>query len=175
MLKRNYFFGAILVLFISGTAVSISGCIEQKENLQTPTIPNVIVIVDSYNPPAYKGGSTLVTLAIGGNNVTKGTEISLNYKTQIWRSDGSWEENPESVHLTPEQKPLVFQRTIKAMEQPENLYSNLTVSVDKNAVDGEYYVTVSGRGKGVTLESAVLSFKIGKGGKLPLPEKSVGL
>ncbi len=136
-------------------------------------IPNIIIGVDSYNPPAYKGSSTLVTLAIGGNNVTKGIEISLNYKTQIWLANGSWEENPESVHLTPQQKPLVFQRTIKAMDQPERLYSNLTVNVDKKAVDGDYYVTVSGKGKGVTLESAIMYFKIGKGGKFPLPDKSV--
>lgn len=136
-------------------------------------IPNIIIGVDSYNPPAYKGSSTLITLAIGGNNVTKGTEISLNYKTQIWLANGSWEENPKSVHLTPQQKPLVFQRTIKAMDQPERLYSNLTVIVDKKAVDGGYYVTVSGKGKGVTLESAIMYFKIGKGGKFPLPDKSV--
>ncbi|HEY9205387.1 MAG TPA: PLD nuclease N-terminal domain-containing protein [Candidatus Methanoperedens sp.] len=145
----------------------------QKENLQTPAFPNVIIIVDSYNPPAYKGSSTLVTLAISGNEVMEGTEISLDYKTQIWRFDGSWEENPETVHLTPEQKPLVFQRMIKSLEQPEGLYSNLTVSVDKDAVDGEYYVTISGKGKGLNVESAVLSFRIGKGGKFPLPDKSV--
>ncbi len=164
---------SVYILILLGVTLSLSGCIGGEERIQTLTIPNVIIVVDSYNPPAYKGSSTLVALAIGGNNVTKGTEISLNYKTQIWHTDGSWEENPESVHLNPEQKPLVFQRTIKAVEQPENLYSNLTINVDKKAVDGEYYITVDGKGKGLAFGSAVLSFKIGKGGKLPLPEKSV--
>lgn len=165
---------SLIVLILFGVALSLlSGCIGTEEKIQTPAIPNIIVIVDSYNPAAYKGSSTLVTLAISGNNVKKGTEISLNYKTRIWLANGSWEENPETVHLIAEQKPLVFQRTIKAVEQPEDLYSNLTVNVDKNAVDGDYYVTVSGKGKGLTFESAVLSFKIGKGGKFPLPDRNV--
>lgn len=143
------------------------------------SIPNVIIVVDSYNPPAYKGSSTLVALAISGIDVAKGTEISLSYNTKIWRADGSWEESPESVHLTPEQKPLVFQRTasaasaVRAEEPPEKLYSNFTISVDKKAADGEYYITVSGKDKSLVFGNAVLSFKIGKGGKLPLPEKNV--
>ncbi len=156
--------------------LSFSGCIGTEERIQTPTIPNIIIGVDSYNPPAYRGNSTLVTLAINGINVTKGTEISLRYKTQIWHTDGSWEESPESVHLTPEQKPLVFQRAVRAVrseEPPEKLYSNLTINVDKKAVDGEYYTTISGKNKGLAFGSAVLSFKIGKGGKLPLPKKNV--
>ncbi len=175
-MKRICLLRIILVFIISGTAVSLSGCLGGEKSLQAPTIPNVIILVDSYNPPAYKGSSTLVTLAIIGINATKGTEISLNYKTKIWLANGSWEENPETVHLIPDQKPLVFQRTYRAVEAEEpaeKLYSNFTISVDKKAADGDYYVTVSGKDKGLVFGSAVLSFKIGKGGKLPLPEKSV--
>lgn len=164
---------SVCTLILLSGVLSLSGCIGGEERIQTPTIPNIIIGIDSYNPPAYRGNSTLVTLAISGIDVTKGAEISLSYKTQIWHTDGSWEENPESVHLAPEQKPLVFQRTVKAGEQPEKLYSNLTINLDKKAVDGEYYITVSGKDKGLIFGSAVLSFKIGKGGKLPLPKKNV--
>lgn len=147
-----------------------------EEGIESNTlIPNIIIGVDSYNPPAYRGNSTLVTLAINGINVTKGTEISMSYKTQIWRADGSWEESPESVHLTPEQKPLVFQRTVKAGEPPEKLYYNLTVNIDKRAAEGDYYITISGKGKDrdSAFGSAVLSFKIGKGRKSPLQDRNV--
>ncbi len=164
---------SVCTLILLSGVLSLSGCIGGEERIQTPTIPNIIIGIDSYNPPAYRGNSTLVTLAISGIDVTKGAEISLSYKTQIWHTDGSWEENPESVHLAPEQKPLVFQRTVKAGEQPEKLYSNLTINLDKKAVDGEYYITVSGKDKCLAFGSAVLSFKIGKGGKLPLPKKNV--
>lgn len=173
MQRDSRLFSTLVIIFILSVTLSLSGCIGTEESLQTPAIPNIIIGVDSYNPPAYKGNSTLVTLVINGINVTKGTEIFMSYKTQIWHTDGSWEENPESVHLAPEQKPLVFQRTVKAGEQPEKLYSNLTINLDKKAVDGEYYITVSGKDKGLAFGSAVLSFKIGKGGKLPLPKKSV--
>ncbi len=88
-------------------------------------------------------------------------------------TNGSLELSPDSVHLIPDQKPLTFKRTANAGEAPEKLYSNLTVTVDKTAADGDYYVTISGRDKGLAFESLVLSFKIGKGGKLPLPEKNV--
>ncbi len=91
----------------------------------------------------------------------------------MWHTDGSWEEKPESIYLTPERKPLVFHRTVRAGEQPEKLYSNLTINVDKEAVDGEYYITVSGKDKDLAFGRAGLSFKIGKGGKLPLPKKNV--
>lgn len=53
------------------------------------------------------------------------------------------------------------------------MYSNLTINVDKRAVDGEYYLTVSGKDKGLALGNAVLSFKIDKGGRLPLPKKNL--
>lgn len=164
---------SIRILILLSVALFISGCIGGEEKIQTPAIPNILIGVDSYTPPAYRGASTIVTLAISGINVTKGTETSLGYKTQIWHTNGSWEENPESVHLTFEQKPLIFQRTVKAGEEPEKLYSNLTIDVDRKAVDGEYYVTVSGKDKGLDFGSAVLSFKIGKGGMLPLPKKNV--
>ncbi len=173
MQRDSRLFSTLVIVFILSASLSLSGCIGTEERIQTPTIPNIIISVDSYSPPAYRDNSTLVTLAISGINVTKGTGSSLNYKTQIWHTDGSWEENPESVHLTTEQKPLVFQRTVRAGEQPEKLYSNLTINVDKKAADGEYYITVSGKDKGLAFGSAVLSFKIGKGGKLPLPKKNV--
>lgn len=166
-------FKTIIMLMAILLIAVTTGCVSKEENLQTPTIPNIIIGVDSYNPPAYRGNSTLVNLVISGINVTKGAEISLSYNTQIWHTDGSWEESPESVHLTPEQKPLIFRRTVKAGEAPEKLYSNLTINLDKKAVDGEYYITVSGKDKGRAFGSAVLSFKIGKGGKLPLPKKNV--
>ena len=166
-------FTTIPMLMAIALIAITAGCIGTEEKIQTPTIPNILIGVDSYNPPAYRGNSTLVTLVISGNNVTKGAEISLNYKTQIWHTDGSWEEKPESIHLIPEKKPLFFQRTVRAGEQPEKLYSNLTINVDKEADDGEYYITVSGKDKGLAFGSAALSFKIGKGGKLPLPKKNV--
>ncbi len=164
---------SVLTLILLSVVLSLSGCIGEEERIQTPAIPNIIISVDSYNPPAYRGNSTPVTLVIRGINVTKGTEISLSYKTQIWHTDGSWAENPESVHLTPEQKPLIFQSEVKAGEAPEKMFSNLTIYVDRKAVDGEYYITVSGRDKGLVFGRAELSFKIGKGGKLPLPKKNV--
>lgn len=146
---------------------------EEGDSSEISSIPDTIIGVDSYNPPAYRGISTLVTLVISGINVAKGDKISLEYKTEILRTDTSLESEPEWMQLIPEKKPLVFQRTVRAGEQPEKLYFNLTVNLDKEATDGEYYVTVSGKDKGLVFGSAVLSFKIGKGGKLPLPKKNV--
>lgn len=161
------------ILLVVTFIVLLAGCLEQKENLETPLIPNIIIGVDSYSPPAYRGNLTIVNLIISGINVTKETEISLSYKTEVLRTDGSLESKPKDVYLIPDQKMLIFQRIVKAGEPPEKLYSNLTINVDKPAVDGEYYITVSGKDKGLDFGSAVLSFKIGKGGKLPQAKKDV--
>lgn len=166
---------AIVILIFLSTAISLAGCLGQKENLQTPipNIPDIVIGVDSYRPPAYRGNSTLVNLVITGYDVPKGTEISLDYKTEILRTDGSLEYKPEGIKLIPEQKRLNFQRTVKAEEPPEKLYINLTINVDKKASEGDYYITVSGKDRGLTIGTAILSFKIGKGGKLPLPKRNV--
>ncbi len=177
-LLRNRLFIAVSVLLTLGFALSLAGCIEQKESTQT-TIPDIIIGVDSYNPPAYRGNSTLVTLVISGINVAKDEEISLDYKTVVLRTDGSEEPDPEGIKLLPEKKLLVFQRTVKAGEAPEKLYYNLTVNVDKRAVEGDYYITISSKsskGKGSrdsAFGSAALYFKIGKGRKSPLQDRNV--
>ncbi len=168
MIMKN----SLKILLAVISIVLITGCLEQKEKIQN-VIPDVLTTVDSYNPPAYRGNSTIVNFAISGINVKKGNEISLDYKTEMVHTNGSLEAAPDSVHLIPDQKPLIFKRTANAGEAPEKLYSNLTVTVDKTAADGDYYITISGRDKGLAIESLVLSFKIGKGGKLPLPEKNV--
>lgn len=173
-LTRKRMSTAVAVLLTLGLVLSLEGCIEQKESPQT-TIPDIIIGVDSYNPPAYRGNSTLVTLVISGINVAKDEEVSLDYKTVVLRTDGYEEPDPEGIKLLPEKKPLIFQRTVKAGEPPEKLYYNLTVNIDKRADEGDYYITISSKSKDKdsAFGSAVLSFKIGKGGKLPLPEKNV--
>ncbi|MDD5615841.1 MAG: hypothetical protein PHH85_06520, partial [Candidatus Methanoperedens sp.] len=55
---------SVCTLILLGVVLSLSGCIGTEEKIQTPTIPNIIIGVDSYNPPAYRGNSTFVTLAI---------------------------------------------------------------------------------------------------------------
>ncbi|MDD5616410.1 MAG: hypothetical protein PHH85_09430, partial [Candidatus Methanoperedens sp.] len=55
---------SVCTMILLSIALFLSGCIGTEEKIQTPTIPNIIIGVDSYNPPAYRGNSTFVTLAI---------------------------------------------------------------------------------------------------------------
>jgi S-layer protein (TIGR01567 family) len=148
------------------------------------TIPNIPIIgVETYSTPAYRGTSTSVRLFISGNNVTEGTGISLDYKTELLHTDGYLESEPVGIELTPEQKQLISKRTIKAWEVPEKIAdSNLTINISPEAVDGDYYITVNAKYRGLVVGSRVLSFKIGKGfnlasystGKKYLPERFAG-
>lgn len=176
-LTRKRMSTAVVVLLTLGFVLSLAGCIEHKESPQT-TIPDIIIGVDSHNPPAYRGNSTLVTLVISGINVAKDEEVSLDYKTVVLRTDSSEEPNPEGIKLLPEKKPLIFQRTIKTGEPPEKLYYNLTVNIDKRATEGDYFITLSsksskGKGRDSAFGSAALSFKIDKGRKSPLQDRNV--
>jgi S-layer protein (TIGR01567 family) len=147
---------------------------EAGESDVTPSIPNIPIIgVESFSSPAYRGTSTNLKLFISGNNITKGTEISLDYKTLLLHTDGHFESNPTVVELIPEKKRLVFPQTVKAWDVPEKLlYSNLTINLSPYAADGSYYITMAAKYKGLEVGSGILSFKIGKGGKMYLQGRS---
>ncbi len=146
---------------------------EEEIDGNTP-IPNIPIIgVESYSTPAYRGTSTNLKLFISSNNITKGTEISLDYKTLLLHTDGHFEYNPNGVELIPDKKRLVFPQTVKAGDVPEKLlYSNLTINISPYAADGIYYITIAAKYKCLQVGSGILSFKIGKGGKMYLQGRS---
>lgn len=147
---------------------------EQEEPGGTSSIPNIPIIgVDSSSSPAYRGTSTNLKLFISGNNITKGTEISLDYKTLLLRTDGHFESNPGVIELIPDKRRLVFTQTIRAWDVPVKLLdSNLTINVSPSAADGSYYIIISAKYKSLQVGSGILSFKIGKGGKMYLEGRS---
>ncbi|MDW7728149.1 MAG: hypothetical protein SCH70_13800 [Candidatus Methanoperedens sp.] len=56
---------------------------------------------------------------------------------------------------------------------PEKLlYSNLTINVSPYAADGSYYITIAAKYRGLQVGSGILSFKIGKGGKMDFQGRS---
>ncbi|MDW7728148.1 MAG: protease complex subunit PrcB family protein [Candidatus Methanoperedens sp.] len=78
---------------------------EEGELGGTPSIPNIPKIgVESSSSIAHRGTSTDLKLFISGNNITKGTEISLDYETLLLHTDGHFEYNPSAVELIPDKK-----------------------------------------------------------------------
>ncbi|CAG0957361.1 hypothetical protein METP2_00575 [Methanosarcinales archaeon] len=181
-------FQSMLLVSTIGFTI-LSGCVSQqpgilKVNLTdydsleriegNVTIPNIVIIgVESISSPVYRGTSTNLKLFISGNNITKGTGISLDYKTLLLHTDGHFESNSGVVELIPDKEMLVFKQTIKGWDVPEKLlYSNLTINISPKAADGSYYILVAAKYKDLQVGNGILSFKIGKGTKMDLQGRS---
>lgn len=143
-----------------------------NETFRKTPIPYIETRVESYNPPAYRGTLTNVTLYLTGSGVTKGTGISLEYKIELLNASGSFRSGYQWVDIIPEKKQLVFPRNMTDWDI-NLLKSNFTMNVSKEAPEGDYYITVTTKYRGMVVGSNVISFKIGRGGKQDLQEKNI--
>lgn len=166
----------LIGLSILGSAF-IGGCLRERgsldETIDNETIYNYSMpdfeiqsFILSSGPPAYRGVSTSVTLLIRtgstGISIPNGTEIFLDYKVELLRPDGTLESEPEGIEIIPEQKRFVFPGKVESWEINQ-IEPNLKVNTNPSAAEGDYFITLTWKFRGLVVDRNVLTFKIGKG------------
>jgi len=74
-------------------------------------LPHIETRVESISSPAYRGTATTSRLSFTAPDyATNGSEILLDYGTEMLHSDGSREPSPEQINIIPEKKHLVLDR-----------------------------------------------------------------
>lgn len=128
----------------------------------TRQLPRIETRVESISSPAYRGTSTIAGLSfVAPDYVPNGSEILVDYRTEMLHTDGSLEPEPEGFNIIPEKKRLVLERGNGRLVA----YSNLTVKTSNASAEGDYFITATARYRGWVVGKNVFSFKIGKGGK----------
>lgn len=229
------------------------------EDTQGTLLFNTGTGIKSISSPVYRGTSTTAELSFSAPDYApNGSDLVLEYITEIRHTDGSIEPEPEGFDIFPEKKRLALERmylftwddipgkdSVKLIEHLEQIYpkidwlktakiekidnyrtirvfneansillklnnektkidlrtgiyapyelfvktdnnklhvyaiygpfekgngrlaaySNLTIKTSNTSVDGDYFITVSARYRGLVVGKNVFSFKIGKGGK----------
>ncbi len=134
----------------------------EEEITGTALLPLIETRVESVSSPAYRGTSTVAKLSFAANNnPPNGSEIKVDYKTEVMHADGSPQSENNGFSIIPEKNKLVF----PGREGQQTAYSNLTIKTSPKAAEGDYLITITSRYRGLVAGRIVLSFKIGKGGK----------
>ncbi|GFO96207.1 UPI0003D1C669 related cluster [groundwater metagenome] len=128
----------------------------------TTLLPGIETRVESVSPPAYRGTSTVAKLSFTShNNPPNGSDIKVDYKTEVLHANGSPQSEIDGFHIILEKNKLIF----SGKEGQQIMYSNLTIKTSPSAAEGDYVITITSRYRGLVAGRIVMSFKIGKGGK----------